>query len=149
MAFAAVVHGATGLLFSMFGVNVHDDAIWPSIDRLVGELSALSDVLAGVRSLEDEQSIQTTYVNLGFSIWKGVHVVIKLLPDGQRYMIAVNAATSPARPVWSGLPVGVRVMQPTDDGARDIPVDNRSASDDFDAFGVRVYLLVCDSVCRM
>ena len=146
MAFAAVVNGATGLLFSMSGVSVDNDAIWPSIEKLVGELSGLADVLAGVRSLQDERSIETAYVNLGFSIWKGVQIAVKLLPDGRRYMIAVNAATSPARPVWSGLPAGVTALRPMDAGARDIPVDQRSASDDFGAFEVHVYLLVCDIV---
>ena len=31
MAFAAIVNGATGLLFSMHGVSTADAAIWPSI----------------------------------------------------------------------------------------------------------------------
>ena len=34
MAFAAIVNGATGLLFSMHGVSTADDAIWPSISQV-------------------------------------------------------------------------------------------------------------------
>ena len=34
MAFAAIVNGATGLLFSMHGVSTADDAIWPSIRQV-------------------------------------------------------------------------------------------------------------------
>ena len=35
MAFAAIINGATGLLFSMAGVTKGDPAIWPAIERLV------------------------------------------------------------------------------------------------------------------
>eukprot|EP01046_Picozoa_sp_COSAG06_P081348 COSAG06_NODE_28514_length_573_cov_0.542194_2_plen_152_part_01 len=142
MAFAAIVNGATGLLFSMSSVSVDDTAIWPSIERLVGELAALSDVISGLRSWGDEQTIETTYVNLGCSIWKGVQLAVKVLPDGRRFLIAVNAAVSEARPVWSGLPAGVTALRTTIDGASDIPVKDRSASDHFGAFDVRVYELV-------
>ena len=34
MAFAAIVNGATGLLFSMHGVSTADAAIWPSISQV-------------------------------------------------------------------------------------------------------------------
>ena len=51
-----------------------------SLLQLVGELSALSDVLSGTRAWEDEAAIRTSYTNLGFSIWKGVQIAVKVRP---------------------------------------------------------------------
>lgn len=97
MAFAEIVAGATGLLFSMFNIPF-GKPVWRDIQRLVAELRGLHDVLAG-RTMA--LRLRTSYRNLGFSIWKGVTTLAKE-SNGRRYLLAVNNAFDPAEVTWSG-----------------------------------------------
>lgn len=153
MAFATIINGATGLLFSMHGVATADP-VCPSLQRLLGELRGLATVLAAERGRAEERALRCAYENLGFSVWKGVQTAVKALPDGRRFLLAANASWDPANPTWSGLPLGVVALQPVvhsagGGAARPPPIhvvqdasNTRVVSDRFEPFGVRVYELV-------
>ena len=133
-----------------------------SLLQLVGELSALSDVLSGTRAWEEEAAIRTSYTNLGFSIWKGVQIAVKVRPDGRRFLLAVNASWDPAEPTWFDLPAGVTALRPVDaspagqerGSAEAIRVEEleetgRGAGDRFGPFEVRVYEMVEGETAKM
>ena len=133
-----------------------------SLLQLVGELSALSDVLSGTRAWAEEAAIRTSYTNLGFSIWKGVQIAVKVRPDGRRFLLAVNASWDPAEPTWFDLPAGVMALRPVDassagqerGSAEAIRVEDfggagRGAGDRFGPFEVRVYEMLEGETAKM
>ena len=132
MAFADIIAGATGLLFSMFNLPFASPA-WEDVQRLIGELSELHDVLAG-RTVG--LPLTTTYRNLGFTVWHGVQTLAKER-DGRLYLLAANSAFDPAEVTWSGF-TGVSALEvPGED--RHIMVRNGQATDAFEPYGVHVY----------
>ncbi|MBI2193450.1 MAG: hypothetical protein HYU36_15855 [Planctomycetes bacterium] len=137
MAYAEVISGASGLLFSMFRVPA-DQRIWQDIRRLVRELRGLHDVLAG-RTLKPP--LQTRYRNLGYSIWRGVETLAKE-HGGKRFLIAVNSGFDPAEVTWTGFDAQrTRSLSVLGEG-RTVPVVNGSATDFFSPYAARVYEVV-------
>jgi len=132
MAFADIIAGATGLLFSMYNLPFGSPA-WADVRRLVMELSALHDVLAG-RTVE--LPLTATYRNLGFTIWHGVQLLAKE-HAGALYSLAANSAFDPAEVTWSGF-TGASALEVLGEDRR-IPVRNGSATDGFEPYGVHVY----------
>ena len=135
MAFADIIHGATGLLFSMHNVP-KDGPVWQDIRRLAGELRGLHDMLAA-RSVD--LPLAASYANLGYSIWKGVETLVKE-HEGRRYLLAANSAFDPAEVTWKGFEDVTCLRALGED--RDVPVRSGAASDRFEPYGVHVYELV-------
>ena len=134
MAFADLIHGATGLLFSMHNVRI-DSEVWQDICRLAGELRGLHEVLAGETV---ELDLKPRYTNLGYSIWKGVETRVKA-HDGKRYLLAANSAFDPAEVTWRGLQktACLRVLGE----GRELLVSSGAATDRFEPYEVHVYEL--------
>jgi prepilin-type N-terminal cleavage/methylation domain-containing protein len=135
MAFADIVHGATGLLFSMHGVHP-GSTVWDDICRLASELRQLHDVLAG-RTIA--LPLVTHYENLGFSVWRGVQTLAKL-HDGRRCLLAVNSDCNPATVTWQGFDDAVALRALGE--RREVAVQAGAASDRFEPYGVHVYELL-------
>jgi len=132
MAFADIIAGATGLLFSMYHLPFGSPA-WEDVRRLVGELSELHDVLAG-RTVD--LPLTSTYRNLGFTIWHGVELLAKE-HAGHLYLLAANSAFDLAEVMWSGF-AGASALEVLGE-ERQIIVRNGAATDTFEAYGVHVY----------
>ena len=135
MAYADIVHGATGLLFSLYNVPLDSEA-WRNARRLASELNAIHDVLA---SPPIDMPLESSYENLGFSIWRGVETLVKER-DGKRWLFAVNSAFDPAVVTWNGLDETERLRVLGED--RDVPVHDGTATDRFEPYGVNVYELL-------
>jgi len=132
MAFADIIAGATGLLFSTYNLPFGSLA-WADVQRLVGELSALHDVLAG-RTVE--LPLTAAYRNLGFTVWHGVQLLAKE-HEGNLYLLAANSAFDPAEVTWSGF-MGESALEVLGENRR-IPVRNGEATDSFEPYGVHIY----------
>ncbi|MSP12221.1 MAG: hypothetical protein EXR62_04595 [Chloroflexi bacterium] len=136
MAFANIINGASGLLFSMYQVAL-DQPVWQDIRRLVGELRDLHDILAGHTT---NLPLRPRYRNLGYSIWKGVQILVKQAGD-QLYLLAANSAFDPAEVTWSGFnqtsATHLRVLGEE----RQVPIHNGAATDTFEPYAVHVYAL--------
>jgi hypothetical protein len=136
MAFADIINGATGLLFSMYRVPI-DKPIWQDIKRLVAELSELHPVLAG-RTVD--LALRPRYRNLGYSIWKGVQLLAKE-SDGKLYLLAANSAFDPAEVTWSGFdPEAVSALRVLGE-ERQVSMRKDAATDWFEPYGVHIYAL--------
>ena len=136
MAFADIISGATGLLFSMWRVPVAAP-VWADIRRLAAELHELHDVLAGQSAA---LPLQARYRNLGFTIWKGVGVRVKKA-HGNLYLLAANHAFDSAEVTWSGFErtkaSTLRVLGED----RKIKIVHGGATDRFEPYAARVYRL--------
>ena len=136
MAFADIIAGATGLLFSMWRVPVIAP-VWADIRRLVAELRELNDVLAGRTAA---LPLQARYRNLGFTIWKGVGVLAKKA-DGKLFLLAANHAFDPAEVTWSGFErTNARALRALGEDRR-IKITHGRATDRFEPYAARVYRL--------
>ena len=135
MAYADIVHGATGMLFSTHNAPL-GSPVWQDVCRLAGELRDLHDVLAA-RAVD--LPLESSYENLGFSIWRGVETLVKE-QDGRRWLLAVNSAVDPAIVTWRGLD-NTSVLQARSED-RKVPVQAGTATDRFEPYDVHVYELI-------
>ena len=136
MAFADIINGASGLLFSMYEVHI-DGPIWQDIKRLVAELRGLCDVLAGRPA---GIVLSPRYRNLGYSIWKGVQILVKE-SAGKLYLLAANSAFDPAEVTWTGFEqTGASILQVLGEERR-VKIARGTATDYFEPYAVHVYAL--------
>ena len=133
MAFADIVAGATGWIFSMYHLPYGGTA-WEDVRKLLGELQALHNVLAGRTVFSP---LTPHYRNLGFTIWEGVQILMKE-HNGQRYLLAVNSAFDPAEVTWTGFDASSLNVLNED---RQIAVQQGKATDYFEPYAVHVYQL--------
>jgi len=135
MAYQAIIHGASGILYWGLHRTPHDAPFWEALQRTVRELAALLDVLSA-RSLRTP--LGTVYHELGHSVDRGVEVLAKE-HDGRMYLLACNADKNPVRVTISRLG-GADSAEVIGEG-RTVAVDTRGLTDDFAPFDVHVYAL--------
>ena len=140
MAYDAIVHGATGLAFSMYRTPV-DQPVWKDIVALIAELKELNDALTAPPL---SKPIPMRYVDLGYTIWDGVPVLARKL-DQDVYLFAINTAFDPARPVFD-------LTEVTDDDCvfvlgedRRVTLNSGALQDDFEPYAVHVYRMKAKS----
>ncbi len=91
MAYQAIVHGATGLLWWGLHRTPPDSGLWESVATTVGELNSISVELAGRRL---DVALDVEYHDTGHSLDRGIEWVAKPAGSGV-LVIAVNADKNP------------------------------------------------------
>lgn len=102
MAIHAIIRGATGLSFSMFGTPV-GEPVWQDIKRVVGELRRLEGVLC---SPVAAMGLNKTYEDLGATVWTGVETLVKMADDGL-WILSANTQFDPMTVSFGGLPESI------------------------------------------
>ena len=134
MAFNAIIRGATGLSFALVRMPI-DIGPWRDVCEVVGELSALHDVLA---SPVWEGPLDVAYTELGFSDWTGVETLVKLR-DGQPWILAANTQFDPMEATFSNLPAGMAGPLDVVAEGRELAVASGRFTDFFRPYEVHVY----------
>lgn len=134
MAYNAIVRGATALEWALFGIRT-DTSHWLNVRAVIGELSALGDVLAAPTWAG---KLQAEYEELGFGDWSGVETLVKR-HDGKLWILAVNTQFDPAQAVLSGLPDGLRSLRVCGED-RTVPVSSGAFADRFQPYEAHVYV---------
>jgi hypothetical protein len=134
MAYHAILRGATGLEFAMYGLSVAEPA-WQGVRAVVGELGRLHDVLAAP-SWRGKLSLE--YRELGFSDWTGVEVLVKQF-RGRPWIFAANTQADPMEATFAELPPGVGRKLRVAGEERILPVRRGQFSDYFRPYEVHVY----------
>jgi len=134
MAYHAILRGATGLEFAMYGLSVSEPA-WLGVRDVIGELGRLHGVLAapawpGKISLE--------YRELGFSDWTGVEILVKQF-RGHPWIIAANTQADPMEATFAELPPGVGRRLAVVGEGRSLAVRAGRFRDYFRPYEVHVY----------
>ena len=134
IAFDAVVHGATGLAFSLARTPADGD-IWMDSARLAGELRELHDALC---SPVVDFPVGVSYTDLGYTVWDGVRMLLRR-KENTVYLFAVNTQFDPAR-----ITLHMKMLQDLKNVRavhenRTVPVAGGSFRDDFPPYGVHVY----------
>ena len=134
MVFDAIVHGATGVAFSMHRTPT-EGAIWRAIVRLVGELAELHDALCAPPVVDPAE---VSYADLGFTIWDGVRVLARRLQDAV-YLFAVNTQFDPMQATVRMKSIEGATKAFVVHEGREVPVEGGAITDRFDPYDVRVY----------
>ncbi len=134
MVFDAVVHGATGVAFSMHRTPTQGQ-IWRDVRRLVGELKELHDALCAPPVA---QPMQIEHCDLGFTAWGGVRALARRL-GGDVYLFAVNTQFDPAE-VTIRMPAlgSAKTASLVHEGC-EAPVEQGALSCRFQPYGVHVF----------
>ena len=134
MAFNAIIRGATAMEWFLLGLPV-DSGAWMEVCQVIGELSALHDVLC---SPTKPGTLNLDYRELGFSDWTGVETLVKM-HQGRPWILAVNTQFDPVEPTFSNLPDGLGDRLEVVGENRQVSIKNGAFSDRFQPYEVRVY----------
>ncbi len=134
MAYNAIIHGVNGILY--YGIHriSQPSEHWSNLKRISRELGDLSPVLA---SPIIPNNVSLEYEEMGFSIDRGVEVLIKK-HDGFTYMFAANTTIGPVEVTFSGLPFPVDSLDVLFE-ERSLDTSGGSFLDAFDPYEVHVY----------
>ena len=136
MAFDAIVHGATGLAFSMHGTPT-SGPVWGDITRLVRELHNLHDAFCAPPVTEP---VEVAYTDLGYTVWDGVRVLARRLRS-DTFVFAVNTQFDPAEVrIRAAVPVAASFATVVGEG-REVPIEAGAIADRFEPYQVHVYRL--------
>jgi hypothetical protein len=139
MAYCAIVRGATGMSWSLYGMEI-DIGPWREVCEVIGELSRLHDVLA---SPVWDGRLEVEYNELGFSDWTGVETLVKL-HEGKPSIIAVNTQFDPMEATFSHLPEGISEQLNVFGEDRQVAVRSGRFTDYFRPYEVHVYRSTID-----
>lgn len=92
MAFQAIVHGATGLLWWGLHTTPPESGLWDSIAATTRELTTLAPALAAPAG---KTNVEIEYHDTGHSLDRGIEAIVKPAPGGGSLLIAVNADKNP------------------------------------------------------
>lgn len=139
MAFDAIIHGATGLVFALYKTPV-GGAEWDNVVRVVRELRGLERALTGTPVTE---AITTSYADLGFTIWDGVVTLARRCGDDV-FVFAANTAFDPAEATFRSPLLDGHPRAAVEGEDREVPIAAGTFTDAFDPFAVHVYRLPGD-----
>lgn len=134
MAFNAIIRGATAMEWAMYKTPV-DSPVWMDIQKVIGELHELHDVLA---SPVWKGTLDIEYKELGFSDWTGVETLVKL-HDGKVWILAANTQFDPMEATFGNLPEGVSTHLAVHGEDRQVVVKNGAFTDFFAPYEVHIY----------
>ena len=99
MAYDAIVHGATGILYWGTNYTPQPSKFMDDLNMLTRELAEMQDVLSSRIALN---SIETKYHEIGHSVDAGVQFITKKV-NNSTYLITVNSDKNPVKVTFSGL----------------------------------------------
>ena len=135
MAYDAIIHGATGLIYWGVHRTPRDTRFWADLRRVLAELDSLGDVLSA-------PAVRTTatvvHLEMGHSVDRGVRMLAKER-DGVLYVLTANADKNPARVRIEGLGPATGATVLGEDRA--VRIRGGALTDDYAQFDVHVYAL--------
>ncbi|MBM3737085.1 MAG: hypothetical protein FJW39_14995 [Acidobacteria bacterium] len=135
MAWQAIVHGVTGLIWWGLSFTPREAPLWDELAAVATELKQLASELAAPRA---DLRLKLTYHDLGHSLDRGVEWIAK--PSGKGILLAaVNADKNPVEATFSGLE-SFRRASVLGEG-RSVRFSQGNLRDEFPPFGVRLYRL--------
>jgi hypothetical protein len=135
MAYDAIIHGATGLLYWGLHRTPRDTPFWADLRRLWGELAGLRDALDAPPA---HPAIDVTHEEMGHSVDRGVRAMAREA-GGVTYLLTANADKNPARVRIDGLAPATRATVVGE--GRTLPVHAGALRDEYAPFDVHVYAL--------
>jgi len=135
MAFNAIVHGATGIVYWGTNYTPQPSKFMNELYTVTRELGEMQEILASKTTSYD---ISTEYHEMGHSVDSGIEFITKKA-NGKTYLITVNSDNNPVKVTFSGLKSqgSVKVLKEN----RSIKINEGSLTDEFMPFGVHIYEL--------
>jgi len=136
MAFNAIVHGATGIIYWGTGFTPQPSQFISDLNRVTKELAGLQEILSSVNV---KISIGTEYYELRYSVDAGVEFRMKKVNE-KTYLITVNSDKNPVKITFSNLEKHKTAKVLNED--RTIPLNDGKLTDYYEPFGVHIYELM-------
>ena len=135
MAFNAIVHGATGILYWGSNYTPQPSAFISDLNRVTRELAGMQEILAANIV---ELDIVKKYHELGYSIDSGIEILAKKVNE-KYYLITVNSDKNPVKVSLAGLGKYKEVKVLSED--RTISIEKGELTDLYKPFDVHIYEL--------
>ncbi len=135
MAYNAIIHGATGILYWGTAYSPQPSEFMDALYKVTRELGDLQEVLA---SKKIDLNISKKYHEMGHSVDAGVEILAKKA-DGKTYLLTVNADKNPVKVTLNGLE-GFRKAVVLREG-REIPVAGGKLTAEYRPFDTHIFLL--------
>ena len=133
MAFDAIVHGATGLIWWGSHYTPADASFRKDLESVTRELASLQEILSARNT---DLPFITTYHEMGHSVDAGIERIVKKV-NGTIYLITVNSDKNPVKVSLSGLnPFRSATVMGED---RTVPVEKGILTDSYKPFDIHMY----------
>lgn len=136
MAYDAIVHGATGILYWGASHTPQPSPFMNNLNKLTRELADLQEELAAPKV---ELELKMGYVESGHSIDTGVKILAKKV-KGVTFLFAVNGDKNPVQMELFGLKENKQTEVLTENRA--LPITDGVLTDRFEPFDVHIYQLI-------
>ena len=135
MAFNAIVHGATGIIYWGTDFTPQPSAFISDLNRVTQELAGLQEVIS---AKNEKLSLETEYHELGYSVDAGVEFITKRA-NGKLFLITVNSDKNPVKITFSNLKNYKSVRVLSENRIVELTVGN--LTDNYNPFEVHIYEL--------
>ena len=135
MAFNAIVHGATGILYWGSNYTPQPSACISDLNKVTGELANMQEILAANNV---EMKIAKVYHELRYSVDAGIEILAKKAND-KYYLITVNSDKNPVKVSLAGLDNYENAIVLNED--RTVTIEKGELTDSYEPFDVHIYEL--------
>ncbi len=135
MAYNAIVHGATGILYWGSNYTPQPSPFMDDLNKVTRELAGMQEILSATNV---ELNIIKEYHELGYSVDTGIEVLAKKVNDTY-YLISVNADKNPVKVSLTGLDKFDKANVLSED--RTVTIEQGLLTDSFGPFDVHIYEL--------
>jgi len=127
MAYDAILHGATGIIYWGASYEDQESDIWDSLRQIAGELSELMPVL-----------VAEEHVEVGVEPADAPIIAEGRRVDGKLWIIAINESPEP-RTAQLSLPEGIASLEPFAEATGAVALQNGGVTAAFEPYGVHIY----------
>jgi|GEM_PF-3978030 len=135
MAFNAIVHGATGILYWGSNYTPQPSTCISDLNKVTGELGGMQEILAAP---DIELNIKKEYHELRYSVDAGIEILSKKFND-KYYLLTVNSDKNPVKVSLTGLDKYDKVNVLSED--RTVTIEKGELIDLYEPFDVHTYEL--------
>jgi len=135
MAFNAIVHGATGILYWGSNYTPRPSPFISDLNNVTLELAGMQEILAAPAS---ETEILKKYHESGYSVDAGIEILVKKVNE-KNYLITVNSDRHPQKVSLSGLDKYSYAEVLTEN--RTVAIEKGKLTDHYEPFDVHIYEL--------
>jgi hypothetical protein len=135
MAFNAIAHGATGILYWGTNYTPKDSPFIDDLNKVTKELAEMQPILS---SPTIPISLDIKYHELMYSVDTGIELLAKRV-NGKTYLITVNSDKNPVKVTFSGLNKYKKISVLNE--KRKIDFLEGNFTDYYEPFGVHIYEL--------
>ncbi|MEA3460824.1 MAG: hypothetical protein U9R49_03020 [Bacteroidota bacterium] len=135
MAYNAIVHGATGILYWGSNYTPQPSAFISDLNKVTRELAGMQEILSAGNA---EHNITKEYHELGYSVDTGIEMLVKEV-EGKTYMLTVNSDKNPVKVSMTGLDKFAVAKVLNED--RTVVIEEGRLTDSYEPFDVHIYKL--------